>query len=63
MMWDASMPSFQWSCPIDFRSLSVTEIRDLYSTLGLAVLGGRLFLAVDSGITLLSPDRQILQAA
>ena len=63
MMWDASMPSFQRSRPIDFNSLSGTEIIDLYSTLGPTVLSGRLFLAVDSGITLLFSDRQILQAA
>ena len=51
------MPSFQLSHPIEFNSLSGTEIRDLYSTLGPAVLSGRLFLIVDSGITLLSPNR------
>ena len=57
MMWDASMPSFQWSQPIDFSSLSGTDIRDLYSTLGPAVLSEMLFLIVDNGITLLSSDR------
>ena len=57
MMWDASMPSFQRSRPIDFSSLSGIEIRDLYSTLEPAVLSGKLFLAIDSGITLLSPDQ------
>ena len=61
MMWDASMPSFQRSCPIDFSSLSRTKIRDLCSTLGPAVLSGRLFFTVDGRITLLSSDRQILQ--
>ena len=63
MMWDASMPSFQRSHPIDFNSLSGTEIRDLCSTLGPAVLSGKLFLTVDSEITLLSFGRQIMQAA
>lgn len=57
MMWDTSMPSFQRSHPIDFNLLFGTEMRELYSTLGPIVLSGRLFLAVDSGITLLSPDR------
>ena len=57
MMWDTSMPSFQWSHPVDFNSLSRPETRDLYSTLGPTVLSGRLFLTIDSEITLLSSDR------
>ena len=57
------MPSFQRSRPIDFSLLSGTETRDLYSTLEPAVPSGKLFLAVDSGITLLFSDRQILQVA
>ena len=57
MMRDVSMPFFQQCRSIDFSSLSGSEIRDLYSTLELAILSGRSFLTIDSGITLLSPDR------
>ena len=42
MMLDASVPSFRQSRPINYNSLSGTETRDLYSTLEIAVLSGKL---------------------